>query len=345
VIVRTTVGGTDDAPTITGSILRSTAMADVPVGATALGGTVYYDSANDQLLMVTHTNRDATDVGAAGNIWSCVGIAKSTDWGATWAYLGDVVTPGVDIDDPDVNPNTIGSFSTYVIDTDPTDGLDYIVVFHADQRADATKVYQSASRCLLSSFLAACDADTAPTFAKWSGFGWSEPGLTGEAGELYGISGTRCGEMNHVSVMAWPDRDGYLMVASETAGSDDTADAGATMEVRFSAFGNWYEIDSYFEGRFLESVERGAFAKTIQESRDKVRVMFDHGYDPQIGNKSLGTVADLREDADAAVGIVDLFDTSYNRDLIPGLRADTVWGFDYVATSEMTPADLDDDDE
>jgi HK97 family phage prohead protease len=102
--------------------------------------------------------------------------------------------------------------------------------------------------------------------------------------------------------------------------SDDTADA-ATMEVRFSAFGNWYEIDSYFEGRFLESVERGAFAKTIQESRDKVRVMFDHGYDPQIGNKSLGTVADLREDADAAVGIVDLFDTSYNRDLIPGLRA------------------------
>jgi HK97 family phage prohead protease len=109
--------------------------------------------------------------------------------------------------------------------------------------------------------------------------------------------------------------------APEIRASDDTADAGATMEVRFSAFGNWYEIDSYFEGRFLESVERGAFAKTIKESRDRVRVMFDHGYDPQIGNKSLGTIADLREDKDAAVGVVDLFDTSYNRDLIPGLRA------------------------
>ena len=94
-----------------------------------------------------------------------------------------------------------------------------------------------------------------------------------------------------------------------------------SMEVRFSAFGNWYEIDSYFEGRFLESVERGAFAKTIRESRDKVRVMFDHGHDPQIGNKALGAIADLREDEGAAVGIVDLFDTSYNRDLIPGLRA------------------------
>jgi HK97 family phage prohead protease len=101
----------------------------------------------------------------------------------------------------------------------------------------------------------------------------------------------------------------------------DGEDSQPTMEVRFSAFGNWYEIDSYFEGRFLESVERGAFAKTIRESGDRVRVMFDHGYDPQIGNKSLGTIADLREDDDAAVGVVHLFDTSYNRDLIPGLQA------------------------
>jgi HK97 family phage prohead protease len=109
--------------------------------------------------------------------------------------------------------------------------------------------------------------------------------------------------------------------APELRAKSDAADAAQTMEVRFSAFGNWYEIDSYFEGRFLESVERGAFAKTIKESGDRVRVMFDHGYDPQIGNKSLGSVADLREDKDSAVGVVDMFDTSYNRDLIPGLKA------------------------
>ena len=112
-----------------------------------------------------------------------------------------------------------------------------------------------------------------------------------------------------------------VRAAPNTAPEIKAGEPGSTMEVRFSAFGNWYEIDSYFEGRFLESVERGAFAKTISESRNKVRVMFDHGHDPQIGNKSLGTIADLREDDDAAVGVVELFDTSYNRDLVPGLKA------------------------
>lgn len=101
-------------------------------------------------------------------------------------------------------------------------------------------------------------------------------------------------------------------------------DAGAgmpTMDVRFSAFGNWYEIDSYFEGRFLERTERGAFKKTIRENRENVRVLFNHGFDPQIGDKVLGAIADLREDEGAAVGVVPLFDTSYNRDLVPGLEA------------------------
>lgn len=98
-------------------------------------------------------------------------------------------------------------------------------------------------------------------------------------------------------------------------------DAQPTMDVRFSAFGNWYEINSVWEGRFLERTEKGAFSKTIRESGDRVKVLFNHGFDPQIGQKVLGTVSDLREDADAAVGEVSLFDTSYVRDLLPGLKA------------------------
>lgn len=98
-------------------------------------------------------------------------------------------------------------------------------------------------------------------------------------------------------------------------------DDGPRMEVRFSAFGNWYEIDSFWEGEFLERVAPGAFAKTIREQGQNVKVLFNHGYDPQIGDKVLGTIEDLREDDDAAVGDVRMFDTSYNRDLIPGLEA------------------------
>ena len=101
------------------------------------------------------------------------------------------------------------------------------------------------------------------------------------------------------------------------------------IDVRFSAFGNWYEIDSYFEGRFLERTAKGAFARAInawagaKEGRPAraIQVLFNHGADPQIGDKPLGTIEDLREDDDAAVGVVRLFDTSYNRDLIPGLEA------------------------
>lgn len=105
---------------------------------------------------------------------------------------------------------------------------------------------------------------------------------------------------------------------------DDAPDDGAlaTMEVRFSAYGNFYEIDSVWEGRFLERVERGAFHKTIKERpRDQIKVMFNHGNDPQIADKLLGTIEDLREDQDAAVGVVRLFDNSHNRDLLPGLKA------------------------
>lgn len=109
--------------------------------------------------------------------------------------------------------------------------------------------------------------------------------------------------------------------ASTVRAQRAAGDTPALMEVRFSNFGNWYEIDSFWEGTFLERVEKGAFAKTIVEARDQIKVLFNHGYDPSIGDKVLGPIDDLREDDDAAVGEVPLFDTSYNRDLLPGLEA------------------------
>lgn len=93
------------------------------------------------------------------------------------------------------------------------------------------------------------------------------------------------------------------------------------MEVRFSAFGQWYEINSLWEGHFLERTERGAFDKTIKESGANVKVLFNHGFDPQVGQKVLGSIESLTEEPDSPVGVVRLFDTSYNRDLLPGLEA------------------------
>lgn len=114
--------------------------------------------------------------------------------------------------------------------------------------------------------------------------------------------------------------------ADQRAEDDDTVEATSdglgTLEVRFSPYGVWYEIDSWYEGTFLERTVKGAFKKTMSENRNVV-TLFNHGMDFHIGDKVLGAITDLREDDDSAVLEANLFDTSYNRDLAPGLRAGT----------------------
>jgi HK97 family phage major capsid protein/HK97 family phage prohead protease len=94
-----------------------------------------------------------------------------------------------------------------------------------------------------------------------------------------------------------------------------------TMVGHFSTFGDWYEVDSWIEGRFMERIAPTAFDRTIAENRSQMKVLYDHGQDPQIGNKILGTIEDLRVDEIGPAYVVPLFDTSYNRDLRPGLEA------------------------
>lgn len=89
----------------------------------------------------------------------------------------------------------------------------------------------------------------------------------------------------------------------------------------FSKFDNWYRVNSVWEGEFLERTAPGFTAQTIAEDRDDMRVLFDHGFDPSIGNKVLGPIRDLREDDEGPRYEVPMFDTSYNRDLLPGLKA------------------------
>jgi HK97 family phage prohead protease len=94
-----------------------------------------------------------------------------------------------------------------------------------------------------------------------------------------------------------------------------------TLTGRFSEFGRWYRVSSKMEGDFLERVTPGATADTIRDNRDSMRVLFDHGMDAQIGNKVLGPIDVLEEKSDGPHYEVPLFDTSYNRDLLPGLKA------------------------
>jgi HK97 family phage prohead protease len=108
---------------------------------------------------------------------------------------------------------------------------------------------------------------------------------------------------------------------------DGSAQSGSTMFGYFSTFNDWYEIDSYWEGTFLERVAPGAYAKTITEDRANMRVLYDHGFDPQLGNKPIGPINTLREDSVGAYYEVPLLDTDYNRNFVlPALRGQLMDG-------------------
>jgi HK97 family phage prohead protease len=96
---------------------------------------------------------------------------------------------------------------------------------------------------------------------------------------------------------------------------------GSLMYGHLAKFNEWTEIDSWFEGRFIERLAHGAFKKTIRENRGAMRVTFDHGYDLQLNDKPLGPIDELREDDDGVYYEVPLLDTDYNRNfLLPTLQ-------------------------
>ncbi len=94
-----------------------------------------------------------------------------------------------------------------------------------------------------------------------------------------------------------------------------------TLEVNFSQFNTWYRIDSWWEGTFLERTAPGSFKKTIAERGSQVKVLFNHGMDLNIGDKVLSVPEVIEERKDSPYLEGPLFDTTFNRDLLPGLRA------------------------
>lgn len=106
-----------------------------------------------------------------------------------------------------------------------------------------------------------------------------------------------------------------------------------TMAGHFSVFNRWFEINSWFEGHFLERTAPGSFKRTFNAWRDsgdahRIQVLLEHGYDPTVGDKPLGVAESLSEDKVGAAYEAPLFDASYVRDLLPALRSG-VYGASY----------------
>lgn len=96
---------------------------------------------------------------------------------------------------------------------------------------------------------------------------------------------------------------------------------GSTLFGHFAVYDTWTEIKSWWEGDFLERIAPGAFDRTFAERAGQIRVLYDHGHDPSVGNKPLGTPDVLRSDKTGAYYEVGLFDTDYVRELKPAIEA------------------------
>ena len=122
-----------------------------------------------------------------------------------------------------------------------------------------------------------------------------------------------------------------LIRGSNSGAEFRAADEGSgylgVLHGNFSTFNDWYEVNSMWEGNFLERIAPGAFADTIENDRANMRVLYDHGMDPQLGNKPLGPIRTLEERKSGAYYEVDLLDTDYNRNfIVPALRGDLING-------------------
>lgn len=103
---------------------------------------------------------------------------------------------------------------------------------------------------------------------------------------------------------------------TEVDGDGDTTAARTTLSGHFAVFNEWTEIDSWFEGTFVEQIRPGAFKRTINAKSDRKVCQFDHGYNELVGDNLLGPIDVLREDEIGPYYEVPLLDTAYNRDVV-----------------------------
>ncbi len=100
----------------------------------------------------------------------------------------------------------------------------------------------------------------------------------------------------------------------------DNTEGVPTLYGHFSVFNTPTEINSMREGRFIERIAPGAFKKTFSDRANPIRLLFQHGRDPQVGDKPIGTITDLREDDTGAYYEASLFD-GLPELVMDGLRA------------------------
>jgi HK97 family phage prohead protease len=119
------------------------------------------------------------------------------------------------------------------------------------------------------------------------------------------------------------------MVPFDAAEMRADGDDGSTLVGYPIVFNQWTEINGEWNGAFLERIAPGAVTKTLKDGGDRVKVLFNHGFDPQIGDKPLGKPAVMQARDYGLYVEVPLSDTSYNADLRALLKDGAIDGMSF----------------
>jgi hypothetical protein len=133
----------------------------------------------------------------------------------------------------------------------------------------------------------------------------------------------------NINVKEEPKQGLFRMVPATLARAETTND-GNTLVGFAAVTDTWAEIESIREGTFRERIQPGAFKKTVTENADRIKVLFNHGFDPSVGNKPLGKPAVIEERAGGLWTETPLDDTSYNADLRASLRSGAIDGMSFA---------------
>lgn len=101
---------------------------------------------------------------------------------------------------------------------------------------------------------------------------------------------------NEASSREMPREDLRREMAPSLSTIEIRQDEGAipVLSGHFARFNEWTEIDSLFEGRFMERVRQGSFLDSFKARTPKIT--FNHGRDPDLGDKLLGSPVTVGED-------------------------------------------------
>lgn len=122
------------------------------------------------------------------------------------------------------------------------------------------------------------------------------------------------------AVYAVPAIDGRPQEALPAIRAKSGSSDGRDLFVQWYVADRWTEIDSWYEGNFMERVALGAAKKTISENAAAMRILLQHGRDPSLGEKPIAPVEYVGENEVGGYGGGRLFD-GLDPLVVDGLRA------------------------